>query len=192
MRMSRIPIIGVLFIVNVRAKQEALIQLIMTVMFATLPIWFGGIIAAIDNFFTVKDGERSVCEFISMYSCSLFSSISNGELLMYSAALLGPTLYLGFDSLRDKERTPFPWLRSQLLVAIFITLFATVIFFGARDKGYTGEPIFIWGTIVLYALALIILLPAMAYEHHKRFIVPTEYQQKEQEKFMEGYRDHRG
>ena len=192
--MSKIPIIGALVNIDRKAKKEASVEMALTLLFSTLPIWFGGAILSINYYFgKLPLVDRSACNFLSTYFSSLYTTISNGELLMYAAATLGPTLYLGFSSFGKRGKT-FPWIRPQLVVAIIINLFASVLFFMARDKGYAGEPAFVYVTIILYSLSLILLFPAMAFDHERRAVDPAEIQQEEQEKFISGYRSrtHRG
>jgi hypothetical protein len=185
---STIPIIGALGHIGGAAKKEASIEMILTLLFSTLPIWFGGIILSANYYFgKLTESNRTASEFLAAYRSSLFLTISNGELLMYAAATLGPTLYLGFSSF-GKRIKPFPWVRPQLVIAIIINLFASVLFFMARDKGYAGEPVFVYVTIFLYFFSLLLLFPAMAYDHQTRSVDPSEIQREDQDEFMAGYK----
>jgi hypothetical protein len=185
---SRIPIIGALAHVGTAAKKEAIVELLLGLIFSTLPIWFGGIILSANDYFTnFQQQDRTLYNFFTAYCNSLFSTISNGELLMYAAATLGPTLYLGFSYFGTKIK-PFPWVRPQVVAAIILNLFASVLFFMAREKKYADDPTFVYVTIFLYLLSLLLLFPAMAYDHESRTTDPSGVLHDSQEEFMAGYR----
>jgi hypothetical protein len=185
---ARIPIFGALGGMSGSAIKEASVEMLITLLFSTLPIWFGGIILSSNFYFTnIAANARSTDVFIAIYCKSLFSTVANGELLMYAAATLGPTLYLGFSSFGAKSK-PFPWVRPQLVIAILINLSASVLFFMARDKGYAGESIFVYTSLIFYLLSLVLLFPALAYAHEMRTIDPAELQREDQDEFMDGYR----
>jgi len=189
--LSGVPIFGSLFTISLRAQAEATVELIITLIFSTLPIWFGGLILSINNFFAnYKDESNEKISFISVYINNIVGSVSNGELLMYAAATLGPTLYLGLSTFGRKEK-PFPWVRPQLIIAIIINFFATVLFFMARDKGYSGEKVFVYLTFIPYILSIFLLFPAMAFEQDRR-ADPLQAQREDQEEFVAGYKRHRG
>lgn len=190
LKISKIPIIGALANISKKAQIEAFVEMLVTVIFSTLPIWFGGAILTINAYFENLD-KLGTESFLGLYIQYILLSISNGELLMYAAATLGPTLYLGLSSFGKSDK-PFPWVRSQLVIAIIINVFATVLFFMARDKGYASQSSFVHFTLMPYFLSLILLFPAMAFEHEKKFGDVREMQQEEQDGFMAGYRQHRG
>lgn len=185
---SKIPIIGALVNISIPAQFEALVELIITVLFSTLPIWLGGAIFSIDFYF--NEGKPNNEINFETYKGFFFSSIENGELLMYAAATLGPTLYLGLSSF-GKRGKPFQWVRPQLILAILVNIFASVLFFNARANDYTTMPEFIEFTFILYAFSLILLFPAMAFEHEKKKADVVDAQQEDQNDYINGYRGHR-
>jgi len=171
-----------------KAKGEAFAEMIINVLFSTLPIWFGGVIYACIAFFSGSD--QTLQGFIIFIWNGLLRNVSNGEFLMYAAATLGPTLYLGLSSFRRKEK-PFPWVRPQLIIAILINLFATVLFFFARDKGFAPNQPFVFFTTVIYIFCLVLLFPSMAFNHDRRPVMVNDAQTEEQNNFISGYRNHR-
>lgn len=191
-RLSKIPIIGSLFEIRASAQREALVEISLSIVFSTLPIWFSSLILSLSPYFEANSPEdRTITEFFRIYRDEVFHAVSNGELLMYVAAALGPTLYLGLSSF-GKKKKPFPWVRPQLVIAILINFVSAVLFFTARDKGYAAEPSFVYGSATLYFISLALLFPAMAFNQEQEGFNPTEAQQEDQENFRSGYRDHRG
>lgn len=187
---KRIPIIGILSHTESAAKKEAAIEMGTTVMFSTLPIWFGGLIIAINHYFlSIPPDNRCFLNFILTYLQSFYSTISNGELLMYAAASLGPILYLALSTYRQNGKQP--WIRLQITIAILTNLLASVLFFLARDKNYAGDLAFVNFTIIIYIFTLTLLFPAMAMDHQRR-ANPVEIQRAQQEDFVAGYMARKG
>lgn len=182
-------IISMLLLLNIswKAKFEAGVEMLVNVLFSTLPIWFGGLIYGIVTHFSQVECPKN---FAQNFASGIFKNISNGELLMYAAATLGPTLYLGLSSFGTRQK-PFPWIRPQLIVAILITLLATVLFFVSRDKQFTKDVFFVCISSAIYFLSLVLLYPSMAFQHSQKLDV-SEIQTEEQDAFMNGYRRHRG
>jgi drug/metabolite transporter (DMT)-like permease len=127
--------------------------------------------------------------FWDLYSDSIVKSVSNGELLMYAAATLGPTFYLAFKFMKTKKK-PFPWVRPQLLIAFIISLTSATLFFTSRDYGFASEESFIFLTSVIYVLTLTLLFPSMAFEREE-VRKPEEATRKSEVNFMAGYKNHR-
>jgi hypothetical protein len=189
---SKIPIIGSLASIGWSAQKEALIEMSLTVLFATLPIWFGASIIAVNKYFALEGtGTGTARIFTSLYAACVLSAVSNGELLMYTAALLGPTLYIGLSSFGRKGK-PFPWIRPQLIFAVLLNLFATALFFMSREFGYAEEPLFVFFSLIFYLTSIILLFPAMAYEHDVTRATMGKIQRDDQDEFLDNYRRHRG
>jgi hypothetical protein len=184
---TKIPIIGVLANLQFNAILEALIELIITLLFSTLPIWFYALVDSIGNFYKIPIDTRSASLFYCTYKSSLVKTVSNGELLMYAAATLGPTLYLGL-SYFGKKNKPFPWIRPQLVLSILITAFSTCMFITSRQLGYANDVSFVSLSALLYFLSLILLFPAMAYDQEIKLANILKMQQSSEDEFRDGYR----
>ena len=170
------------------AIREAMVELLINMLFSTLPIWVGALLYTCISFFPSVDKSWPILG--SQMLVGLVKNISSGELLMYAAATLGPTLYIGLSSFGHKEKR-FPWVRPQLILAILINIFATVLFFVSRDKGFASSEDFIIFTAIIYFSCLFLLFPSMAFEHDKKIAMYSDVQTEEQDSFSEGYRRHR-
>lgn len=193
---AKIPIFGELTKTSFKAQKEATIEMLLTLIFSTLPIWFGGLRVAANKYFSppaVAESTEKVTDisFLSLYWEALIKGVSNGELLMYSAALLGPTLYLAFASFARKK-PPFPWVRPQVISAVLINFIAAQLFFASRENNYSDSPDFIAATLCLYAITLFMLFPAMAYAQDRMTFDSSEVQREEQKDYQQGYANHRG
>lgn len=191
----RIPIVGNLAKTNAKAQQEATIEMLLTLIFSTLPIWFGGLRGASNKYFNLVNDPKNInkadISFLNIYWDEMVVAVSNGELLMYSAALLGPTLYLAFSSFA-KRRKPFPWVRPQIVLAVLLNFIGAELFFAARENSYSSSPSFIFATLCFYGFALILLFPAMAYEHDRSTLDLPGVQRDEQNAYQDAYKKHRG
>jgi hypothetical protein len=191
----RIPIIGNLARTSYKAIKEAAIEMVLSLIFSTLPIWFGGLRVASNKYYELLalpvNLRPNNINFLSVYYKAIIQAVSNAELLMYSAALLGPTLYLAFKAFGQKSK-PFPWVRPQIVVAVILNFIASDLFFASRENHYSANPSFIFATICFYLFSLIILFPAMAYEHDRALLDPSEEQREQQEAYQQGYQAHRG
>jgi len=174
--------------ISAAAKREALVELIINILFSALPIWFGALIYTCISFFPLDDKSWSI---MTTHAWNGFvRNVSSGELLMYATATLGPTLYIGLSSFGGKDK-PFPWVRPQLILAILLNLFATVLFFFSRDKGFASNETFIIFTAIIYSVCIILLFPSMAFVHDKNKFLTREAQTEDQDSFLAGYRHHR-
>jgi hypothetical protein len=174
--------------ISFAAIKEASVEMIINLIFSTLPIWFGGVIYGCIAFFS--NDYQTTSMFFNHTLNGIFKNISNGELLMYAAATLGPTLYLGLSSFGKHEK-PFPWIRPQLIIAILINLFATVIFFFARDKGFASKDTFVLVSAFIYFTSLFLLFPSVAFEHDKKTYNVSKAQREDQDSYIAGYEEHR-
>ncbi|MDG5469666.1 hypothetical protein P9J64_15190 [Deltaproteobacteria bacterium IMCC39524] len=192
---SRVPIIGNLTKTSFKAQKEATIEMVLTLIFSTLPIWFSGLRVASNKYYKLLDlpekNRPAEINFLEIYWSAIIDAISNAELLMYSAALLGPTLYLAFKSFIQK-REPFPWVRPQIIFAVLINFIAADLFFASRENHYSAEPSFLIVTLCFYSASLLILFPAMAYEHDRILLDPSREQRTEQKSYQRSYKTHRG
>ncbi len=188
---GKIPVLGSLVSISAKAQREASTELLLTLIFSSMPIWFsGGIVAANRYFLFAQKSPEILTEplgFFGLYWEATIEAISNGELLMYSAATLGPTLYLAFQTLIKKSRKPFPWVRPQIIIAVLLNIIGSGLFLVAREYKYTTVPEFIFCTALIYATSLALLFPAMAFNHDAQ-ADPADMQRTDQKTFQDGYR----
>lgn len=184
-----VPIYGALAGVERKAIGEALVEIVLNVIFATLPIWLGGLLIGFKKY-VESHSSGGVDGFLSVFFDAMYGLVSNGELLMYATATLGPTLYLGFSYFGNKTK-PFPWIRPQLVLSILVTLCASALFFDGRNSGYMGSNLLVSLSIFFYLFALMLMFPAIAYNHHARSFDAERIMKEDSDEFMAGYDQHR-
>lgn len=187
---QKIPIWGVLLTTDRSAQLEALYELVLTVIFSTMPIWLLGLLSAIQTYVSIDDSQRSLDYFWDAYLSSMRGAISNAEMLMYVAAMLGPTFYLGLSSFRQGQ-APYPWVRLQIIVAVLTGLIATALFIVFRDTERTDDPFIVSSSLILYAFSLAILFPTMAQNHARYGYFPAAEQSRQTDEFTREYERHR-
>lgn len=78
---SRAPVFGGVFEANKKSQRGAFIELFISTLFSTLPIWFFPLLAS--GFITSSPG----------FTENVYSSVSQGDLFIYSSALVGPLIF---------------------------------------------------------------------------------------------------
>ena len=79
--LSRIPMIGGIFEAKQKSRISALFEIVISTLFSTLPIWFFPLLAST----FIKSSPN--------FSDNVYSSISQGDLFIYSSALVGPLIF---------------------------------------------------------------------------------------------------
>jgi len=182
---SRLPIFSVLVNLSRAAMKGAAIQLLLNVIFSTLPVWFFAIIFSIPKHYNDPNNSYIYAAFLSA-----ISAISNGELFMYTTATIGPLFYTAMKYQNPSDR-PFPRLLSLAVISILISLFATSVYIVSKLYALTSKPGIIFVSFLCYIFAISILFSIMAFDHEqvKR---PMEAMREDENDFQQGYSSHRG
>lgn len=189
-QMARFPVFGVLADVGRPARRESMIEIGVTVLFATLPIWFGIIIGLGIQYWAPNSGFTDGYSGQPAILKALYSQIDRGELFMYAAALTGPVLYEAFRHERQ-NLPPFPSAGVQMTIWIVVIVVATGLFLTGRLLSFTNLPSYIWCSIALYAIGVVLLIPLKAFSHSHGPSLQDQ-QRREERSFMDGYQSHRG
>lgn len=123
------PIFGILIELSSSAKKEAGTQLFINVLFSTVPIWLVTFIFSVQDW--IQESKKSYFQALVE---SLHKAISNGELLMYAVAALGPLIQVVNRSNRDSADKAFPHLRPILVVAFVVVSMASSLFFYVKKQ----------------------------------------------------------
>lgn len=121
---------------------------------------------------------------------SLHKAISNGELLMYAVAALGPLIQVSNKYSRDRTEKPFPNLRPILVVAFVVVSMATGLFFMTRNSSTSSHISIIAISAVIYFVSLMILFPLLAFDCEK-MKNPSDALMQDESEFQDGYGAHR-
>ena len=174
-----------------RAFKDAVSEVIVTVVTATLPIWFFPTIAL----FLIG---------VSYAGTLLDHSISDGELFLFSTSLVGPLLYVLFkiyevpDSLHNSR--PFKYKISlvfphafKFAATIFLICITAAAIFGLQkiNPKFSGEYInkigYIALSMILFIAAIIALLIAIMVRNEMDSYSPSTKMRKDEDEFSEAF-----
>lgn len=98
-------------------------EVLVTILLATFPLWAGAFYGALSDMKDVDGFWQAVC----LYFSKLRKTLDNGTLILYSASLIAPVLYIALDERRDNSgRMPSPM--SHILSVFVIQTAATIYF----------------------------------------------------------------
>ena len=152
-----LPIVGGLVDTRTRDHKEALTEVSLNVVLSTIPIWFGALIMLAD----MQNRDT--------YFVNLVNNMRNGELYLYSTAMLSPLYYFIFKEIREFPH--FPSSRMLMLVSGLIILLSAGFFAIQKANSIFGfeqrldeDFIFSWSWKV-YLMAILIVYVAHVYKH---------------------------
>ena len=177
-KLREIPIFGGLVDCDGHDHWESLGQTTVLFVLSSMPIWLGTLIV-------YATGEKTGClAFISAF----FSTISRGELFMYSTAFLAPIFWIALAD-RPNVRV-FPGKVSHIVLMVIISVIAAV-FFGLLTAGNRlNQGFTLKLSEFMFFTSLILLYLGILYHEHRIKDAPS-IMKKDEEEFAENYREHR-
>jgi hypothetical protein len=172
------PVLGGLVDCDGRDHWESLGQTTVLFVLSSMPIWLGTLIVYATGEVTGRAGAK----------LALFSTISRGELFMYSTAFLAPIFWI---ALADKPNLRvFPGKVSHIVLMVIISVIAAV-FFGLQTAGNRLNHRFTMGlSELMFATSLILLYLGILYHEHRIKDSSTVMKEGE-ETFAANYSEHR-
>lgn len=175
--LSSLPLIGPLVSCSKSDHKDAVVELIINLVFSTMPLWLGA--------FVVLIMDNSINDLLD----ALNSNINTGELFLYSSALLAPVFYM---SLYDKPGAyAFPSKLSHIVVVVLLILLSAVVFGLQRANISLNAATVFTMSKWFYLIAIVILYLALVY-HNARLPSPSDAMKNSEEDFMERLKRHRG
>ena len=155
-----IPLVGPTCDTNLQDHKEALIEVVISVLFATIPIWLVSILLS-----TTNPEDSSFVGYLSQ-------NLKDGEVLLLCSALIGPLLYFVF--VRSRGMPDFPAARSLMLLTVLILVVSVSLFtleradhlFGS-GKGVDEDSILWWSSIA-FGCAVVVLYFATCYRNYRQ------------------------
>lgn len=176
--LREIPIFGGLVDCDGRDHWESLGQTTVLFLLSAMPIWLGALIV-------YATGQVTGCKGAKL---ALLSTISRGELFMYSTASLAPIFWI---ALADKPNVRvFPGKVSHIVLMVIISVIAAV-FFGLEIAGNKLNQGFVLKlSVVMFFTSVILLYLGILY-HESRIEYAPAIMRQDTENFAAGYREHR-
>jgi len=150
-----LPLVGGLADCRRRDHREGLPEFCITTFLSTTPIWLGS--------FIVFAGKKQIEKNVQNLSLVFKESIYEGELLLYSTAVLAPIFYL---TLRDDTNgRGFP-RRLSVVVCSILTMLIAAGLFSAGISGQWLDPQIVFPTsLATYGFALVIFYLTLIYRN---------------------------
>ena len=115
---SWIPLVGGLPETGLYDHQDAFKETLITLFFATLPIWGGALLAAVIGFTPEPQVDST---FLSTYLSNLKELTKDGLIVIYCASMMAPIFYTATKDY-GKHARPFP-SKSTFLILVFLITF---------------------------------------------------------------------
>jgi hypothetical protein len=173
-----IPLFGGLVDCTWQDHWQSLTQTVVIVLLSTTPIWLGALIVY----------AGGVTLNFAAYMAALHSTVKNGELLMYSTALLAPVFWMALVDPPGAQA--FPSKVSHMVLIGIIDLVAGA-FFGLITAHHNLNPYFISTmSLWMFFVSLLLLYLGTVY-HTSRLPNVTQEFKRQEDNFSEAYGEHR-
>ena len=172
---KEIPLIGGLVDCDFKDLWLAFQEVFINFTFSTVPIWIIAIFVSV----TSDLGFLQAVE----------KNVSNGELFLYTAAIIGPIFYMAlYDPPGAKK---FPNKLSHIF-CIAIVILITAFFFGVQrsDQSLKGLDIY-HISVFLFIFSWSLQYLATAYKNQRLPKISSELFKRQEKGFGEGYKGHR-
>jgi hypothetical protein len=155
----------------------ALQEFVVTLIFSTIPIWLGAFVIHLSN----KIGEDN---FLSALKCN----INNGELFLYSAAMVAPIFYIALNNYPGSKEFPN---RLSHMIAVFVLTVLSAVAFGLQRVGIQFETSRSFRmSYIFFIISLCLLYIALVYKNRALPDVAEEMRSSE-DKFTQKFLEHR-
>jgi hypothetical protein len=176
--LREVPIFGGLVDCDLRDHWESLGQTTVLFVLSVMPIWLGTLIV-------YATGQTSGC---LGFKLAFVSTISKGELFMYSTAFLAPIFWIALTD-RPNMRV-FPGKVSHIVLMVIISVIAAV-FFGLLTAGDRLNQNFTFRlSVVMFFTSLVLLYLGILYHESRIEDAPT-IMKKDEGSFSAEFREHR-
>jgi hypothetical protein len=173
---KRIPIISGLSNCSAGDHWEALQEVLITVIFATIPIWLIFFIISL----TRQEADPDLFT-------NLSGHVNNGELFIYSVSIIAPVMYIALkDPPGAKE---FPSRLSHIIIIFVVAILSSAGFAVQKSILLSNTKFAIDVSLTLFSISIFILYIATVYKH-MRLLGPDDFKKMESN-FSEQYKKHR-
>ncbi|MHB0825505.1 hypothetical protein ACYCFL_07700 [Stutzerimonas nitrititolerans] len=185
--LRKIPVIDGLADIEWQHFSDAVKEVFFTVLLSTTPLWLGALVASLIDVSTASSGS-----IFSTFLENLSASTKNGALIIYSAALIAPVIYIAATDVRTNSRNQvFPSRPWHILFAFFIQVIGSSYFviqsLGKQMNEEYSYTLSAW----LFPITLLMLLIAFCYKNLILDINPTREMEQSENNFRSGYSRHR-
>ncbi|EMN9198737.1 hypothetical protein [Pseudomonas aeruginosa] len=169
--------------------KSAVKELFFTTLLSTSPLWIGAFAASLISAGTSQSENIKI---LSLLWDNLKASINTGALIIYSAALIAPVIYIATQEAKGTLSTKvFPSRMWHILLALIIQLvgcaYFIIQFLGLNMNQYFAFHF----SIYLFPFTLALLLIAYCYKNLIFEMDPLKEMENSDKRFSENYSRHR-
>lgn len=185
-RMS--PIISGMTELSSRHYKESIKEVLFTVLLGTSPLWMAAIFSSFSDSSTVVSGG----DVVDVFWRNLMTTIETGALIVYSASLVSPILYMAAQDIkRDGALKVFPSKGSHIIFVLIVQIVATIYFFKQSSPDSINSGFAYYSSIWLFPFSILILFVAMSYKNWVADLDPIHAMSESEDGFRGGYMMHR-
>lgn len=173
----KIPLIGKLLDVGIPNLWNSTIEVGSNLFWSTMPIWLGTLVLLFSS--KVHQGMPVLS--------ILVETIHNGELFMYSTAVLAPIVYMALNE--KKSSQSFPYKLSHMTLVMVITVICAVLFGLGRANQIIDNDLSFKFSIWLYGISVMLLFIATTYNNSR--LDPRKMHRDQEQSYVEEYIAHR-
>lgn len=164
-------------------------ELFFTVLLSTSPLWIGAFAASL---ISAGTSQSDNVEIFALFWKNLKASINTGALIIYSAALIAPVIYIASQEAKGTSTTKvFPSRTWHIVFALVIQIVGCV-YFVIQSLGLNMNQRFAFDfSIYLFPFTLALLQIAFCYKNLIFEMDPLKEMENSDKRFSENYSRHR-
>ncbi|AZZ46485.1 hypothetical protein C1896_17135 [Pseudomonadaceae bacterium SI-3] len=164
-------------------------ELFFTALLSTSPLWIGAFAASLISAGTSQSAEIDI---LGIMWENLKSSINTGALIIYSAALIAPVIYIATQEAKGTTNSKiFPSRPWHILFALIIQIVGCVYFVIQFLQLSMNQQFAFYFSIYLFPFTLVLLLIAFCYKNLIFEMDPLREMENSDKNFSANYSRHR-
>ncbi|ROM60404.1 hypothetical protein [Pseudomonas rhodesiae] len=182
------PIISGMADLSWKHYKESIKEVFFTVLLGTSPLWLAAVFSSFSDASPVVSGG----DVLDVFWRNLMKTIESGALIVYSASLVSPILYMAAQDIkRDGAMKVFPSKGSHIIFVLIVQLVATIYFFKQSSPDTINSGFAYYSSIWLFPFSILILFVAMCYKSWLADLDPVHAMSESEDGFRGGYMMHR-
>jgi len=183
-----LPIVSGMTELSAKHYKESLKEVFFTVILATSPLWMAAIFTSFSDATSVESSK----DVAAVFWKNLMKTIETGALIIYSASLVSPILYMAAqDMKREGALKVFPSKGSHIIFVLIVQIVATIYFSKQSSMASMNSGFAYYSSIWLFPFSILILFVAMCYKNWVIDLDPLHAMSTSEDKFRGGYMMHR-
>lgn len=158
---------------KVRRKHffSAFSEVAVTIFLSTFPLWAGAFAVALSD---PSSSVDSIWSAIAVWWVNLVKAIDSGALIIYSASLISPVLYIALQDYNDGNgRRAFPSPIAHIMFTVIVLIVATVYFTRQISEQPMNPGFAFYASVYLFFSTAVVLYVVNCYKYMMAEINPV-------------------